>query len=220
MQKVSHDTVDFASLLAMPGVIEHCDLRSRFGFMAFHGGNLERLTDQIASEAAARSGASFYGVIQPPGMRQHIPSAKISPDQSASLATFLDHCDVVVAIHGFGSNKRWTDLLFGGGNRDLARHLAFHVRGALPAYRVIDDIDQIPRRLRGLHAANPCNATRGGGVQIELSPRVRGLSPLALYYPGTHGEREPGPSNGPLRRFSHTQHLIDGLVTGAQAWAA
>ncbi|MEZ5376544.1 MAG: poly-gamma-glutamate hydrolase family protein [Acidimicrobiales bacterium] len=220
MQKVERGIVDFADLLARPGVIEHCDLRSTFGFMAFHGGNLERLTDQIASEAAARSGASFYGVIQPPGMRQHIPSAKVDPEQSDTLARFLDHCDVVVAIHGFGSNKRWTDLLFGGGNRDLARHLAFHVRSALPAYRVVDDIDEIPRRLRGLHPSNPCNATPGGGVQIELSPRVRGLSPLALYYPGSHGDRAPGPSNGALRRFTHTQHLIDGLVEGAQTWAA
>ena len=219
MQKVSRDAIDFATLLGMPGVIEHRDLRSSFGFMAFHGGNLERLTDQIASEAAARSGASFYGVIQPPGMRQHIPSAKIDPDQSDALASFLDHCDVVVAIHGFGSNKRWTDLLFGGANRDLASHLAGHVRSALPAYQVIDDVDNIPRRLRGLHPNNPCNLTSGGGVQIELSPRVRGLSPLALYYPGSHGARPPGPSNGILGRFSHTQHLIDGLVAGAQTWA-
>lgn len=217
MQRVSRDEVDFATLLAMPGVIEHVDLRSTFGFMAFHGGNLERLTDQIASEAAARSGASFYGVLQPPGTRQHIPSAKIDPEQSESLAAFLEHCDVVVAIHGFGSNKRWTDLLFGGSNRDLAGHLAGHVRRSLPAYQVIDDIDAIPRRLRGLHPSNPCNRTRGGGVQIELSPRVRGLSPLALYYPGTPNAT-PGPSMGSMGRFSHTQQLIDGLVRGAQTW--
>ncbi len=225
MQEVFHDDGEFAELLAMPGVIEHCDLRSRFGFMAFHGGNLERFTDQIASEAAARSGASFYGVIQPSGMRRHIPSARVSADQSEALARFLDHCDVVVAIHGFGSSKRWTDLLFGGGNRALAKHLAFHVQSALPAYRVVDDIEQIPRRLRGLHPDNPCNVTPGGGVQIELPPRVRGLSPLAFYYPGDTSHPRPtgGPTSvmagGARRRFSHTQHLIDGLVTGAQAWA-
>ena len=31
----------YAELLAMPGVIEHCDLRGTFGFMAYHGGALE-----------------------------------------------------------------------------------------------------------------------------------------------------------------------------------
>lgn len=214
MQDVDHHD-DFSTLLASPGVIEHVDLRSRFGFLAFHGGNLERLTDQIASEAAARSGSSFYGVLQPRGMRQHIPSASVDPAQSEKLASFLDHCDVVVAIHGFGMHRRWTDLLFGGSNRTLAEHLALHVRRALPAYRVIDDLDQIPRRLRGLHPDNPCNRTRGGGVQIELPPRVRGLTPMALHYPGP---TRP-PAERPIPRFGHTQDLIEGLVNGAQAWA-
>src|SRR3954471_2358794 len=53
----------FAELLAHEGVEELCELRSPFGFMAFHGGNLEHGTDQVALEAAARAGASFYGVL-------------------------------------------------------------------------------------------------------------------------------------------------------------
>ena len=59
----------FAELLALPGVEEVCELRGRFGFMAFHGGSLEAMTDRIASEAAERSGASYYGVHQPKGLR-------------------------------------------------------------------------------------------------------------------------------------------------------
>ena len=42
----------FADLLATPGVEEVCELRSRFGFMAYHGGALEEMTDVIASAAA------------------------------------------------------------------------------------------------------------------------------------------------------------------------
>jgi phage replication-related protein YjqB (UPF0714/DUF867 family) len=206
MQDVSHEIPDFASLLALPGVIEHVDLKSRFGFVAFHGGNLERMTDQIASEAAARSGSSFYGVLQPKGMRHHLPSAKVDPAQSASLAAFIDHCDVVVTVHGYGMRGRWTDILLGGVNRELAAHVGAHVRHQLPAYRVVDDLGSIPVRLRGLHPDNPCNLPRGGGVQVELPPRVRGLSPLALHDPGAG------------RRFSHMQHLIDGLVRAAQTW--
>ena len=37
--------IGFAELLALPGVEEHCELRSTFGFMAYHGGALEEATD-------------------------------------------------------------------------------------------------------------------------------------------------------------------------------
>ena len=56
-------TDPFAELLATTGVHEVCELRSRIGFMAYHGGALEEQTDVIASQAAQRSGASYYGVL-------------------------------------------------------------------------------------------------------------------------------------------------------------
>lgn len=208
MQEVNKEPITFSELLAKPGVIEVLDLKSDFGFCAFHGGNLERVTDQIASEAAARSGSSFYGVLQPPGMRHHIPSALVSPDESPKLKAFLEHCKFVVAIHGYGRRGFFTSLLCGGQNRDLAGHVATHVRANLPAYRTIDEIDEIPKTLRGLHPDNPCNLTTEGGVQLELPPRVRGLSPLALYWPSQ--ERH--------KRFPHVNQLIDGLVAAAADW--
>jgi phage replication-related protein YjqB (UPF0714/DUF867 family) len=200
----------FSELLRRPGVIEVLDIRSTFGFLAFHGGNLERLTDQIASEAAARSGASFYGVLQPTGMRHHISSKYVNPDQAPQLAKFLDHCDVVIAIHGYGLQGRWADVLVGGGNRDLAVHVGSHLRDQLPAYKVLDRLEDIPTRLRGQHADNPCNLSSGGGVQIELPPRVRGLSPLARYWPTRHEG---------TKRFAHTEHLIEGLAEAARSWS-
>jgi hypothetical protein len=75
----------FAALLSQPGVEEVSELRGRVGFMAYHGGALEAMTDVIARRAAERSGASCYSVIQPPGMRDHLPSIKVDPDESAVL---------------------------------------------------------------------------------------------------------------------------------------
>lgn len=211
MQQVNREPITFGELLTRPGVIEVTDLRSRFGFCAFHGGNLERVTEQIASEAAARSGSSFYGVIQPPGMRHHIPSALVSPDESPNLKAFVEQCDVVVAIHGYGRRGLFTSLLCGGGNRELAAHVAHHVRAELPAYRTIDEIEEIPRALRGLHPDNPCNLPSRGGVQLELPPRVRGLSPLARHWPSSRAGEG---------RFPHVNHLVDGLVKAALSWPA
>lgn len=203
----SIDELAFPRLLAEPGVVEVLDLRGRFGFCAFHGGNLERHTDQIASEAAARSGASFYGVLQPAPMRQHVPSKLVDPVHSPALASFLEHCEVVVALHGYGLQRRWTDILMGGTNRVLAGHLAHHLRHELPYYRFVDDLEQIPTRLRGQHPDNPCNRPRQAGVQIELPPRIRGLSPLAHYWPASD-----------RARFVHTERLIAGLARAASSW--
>ena len=209
MQPVDRTPISFGELLHLPGVIEILDLRGRVGFCAFHGGNLERMTEQIASEAAARSGSSFYGVLQPRGMRRHIPSAKVDPAQSPKLAAFLEHCRYVIAVHGYGREGHFASLLAGGGNRDLAHHVAGHVRDAIPAYDTISDIDRIPRQLRGLHPDNPCNLSPGGGVQLELPPRVRGLTPLVLHWPA-HDHRQ--------RRFPHLNHLVNGLAGAATAW--
>src|SRR5689334_3273177 len=94
----------FAELLAHDGVEEICELRSTFGLMAFHGGNLEAATDVIAGEAASRAGASLYAVVQPPSLRWHIPSTEVRPSESPRLAAFIDHVDVVVAVHGYGAD--------------------------------------------------------------------------------------------------------------------
>lgn len=209
MQEVDKTPIAFGDLLARPGVIETVDLRGPIGFCAFHGGNLERLTEQIASEAAARSGSSFYAVIQPRGMRHHIPSAKVDPTQSAKLAAFLDHCHHVIAIHGYGLRGHFTSILCGGRNRALAGHVARSIRTALPGYETIDDIDAIPKALRGLHRRNPCNLSAGGGVQIELPPRVRGLTPLAIHWP-SHDYR--------TRRFPHVNDLVTGLIEAVETW--
>lgn len=164
----------FAELLAHPGVEERCELGSSFGLLAFHGGNLERGTDRIADAAAARSGASLYTVVQPPDLRWHVPSTEFQPSVSPALAAFLDHVATVVAVHGYGREGRWTTLLLGGRNRQLAAALGAHLRAGLgPGFEVVDDLEAIPVELRGVHPRNPVNLPPGGGVQLELPPRVR-----------------------------------------------
>ncbi len=192
-------------LLAQPGVEEVLELRGRFGFMAFHGGALEERTDLVARSAAARAGASYYGVHQPTGMREHVPSHRFTADQSPLLAEYLEHVEIVITVHGYGRRGLFTTMLLGGSNRELAAHIAPCLRNALPAYLVEDDIERIPKELRGLHPNNPVNSTRNGGVQLELPPRVRGTSPLWWDWESP----EPTP---------HTAALIDGLVEAAISW--
>jgi phage replication-related protein YjqB (UPF0714/DUF867 family) len=192
----------FADLLAHEGVEEVCELRSSFGLMAFHGGNLEHGTDQVALAAAAQAGASVYAVLQPPDLRGHIPSTAIRPAESERLAAFIDHVDVAVAVHGYGAEGFWTTLLLGGRNRELAAHIGAALRSELEphGYDVVDDIEAIPSRLRGVHRDNPVNLPRGGGVQLELPPRVRGTSPMS--------------------KPEYTEALIAGLAEAASTWPA
>jgi phage replication-related protein YjqB (UPF0714/DUF867 family) len=195
----------FAELLQQPGVEEVLELRSSFGFLAFHGGSLEEETDTIAAAAAARAGASLYAVLQPAELRWHIPSADVDPAASPALARFLDHVEVAVALHGYGRAGWWTTLLAGGRNRDLAADVRRRVEAALPGYEVIDELSTIPPALRGMHPDNPVNRPRWGGVQLELPPRVRGLGPYWDDHP--HDTRP-------------TAGLVAALASVGQAWVA
>lgn len=197
----------FGKLLAEPGVTELVALRSSIGFLAFHGGSLERQTDVIAVDAAERAGASVYAVVQPPGLRWHVPSIDVSPDDSPALRAFVDHVDVAIALHGYGRLGYWTSLLLGGSNRELAAHLADHLGPALPEYAAVHDLVAIPAELRGLHPRNPVNLPRHGGVQLELPPRVRGTTP--------HWEDWRGPGHCPPM-----EALVAALADAARAWDA
>lgn len=196
--------MNFADLLAHEGVEEVCELRSRFGFMAFHGGALEAMTDVIARAAADEADASYYGVHHPPDVA-HIPSHAVDPEHSPTLAAFLDHVEVVITVHGYGRQGFWASLLVGGGNRELAHHLGDHLRHRLPAYDIRTDLDHIPKELRGLHPLNPVNRARGAGAQLELPPRVRGTTPMWWDWEG------PGLT-------PHTQALVRALADAARSW--
>ena len=124
------------------------------------------------------------------------------------LAAFVAHVDIVIAIHGYGRDGLWTSLLLGGSNRELAGEVARVLVPKLSGYTVIDDLETIPKELRGLHPQNPVNLPRLGGVQIELPPRIRGLTPGAASM-----ERIDG-------RIAPTNDLISALVESVAAWTA
>ncbi|MEZ5273034.1 MAG: poly-gamma-glutamate hydrolase family protein [Ilumatobacteraceae bacterium] len=197
----------FRDLLASPGVREVCRLEGRLGFMAYHGGSLEHVTDVIADAAAAASGASYYGVLQPEDLLWHIPSHRVSPAESPTLAGFLEHVHAVITVHGYGRHGMWTTLLLGGQNRRTGRSC-----GRLPAPGAARLHD------RDGHGGHPHRAARPAcGEPGEPSPpprradrvaaRVRGTSPIWKDWAG------PG-------LVPHTQALIDALAAAALAWPA
>lgn len=192
-----------SELLADPAITEDSTLRSRFGFLAIHGGGLEQMTDVIAERAADAAGASLYVVRHPDDYPHHLPSALYDPASSTRLAEFLDHIDVAVSLHGYGRLGRSTQILAGGRHRGLAEHVAHHAE--IPGYQVVTDLGAIPPELRGLHPDNPVNRARGGGAQLELSARVRGISP-----------RSTVPAGDGLSPA--TSALVQGLVRAARAW--
>ncbi|MEM1335067.1 MAG: poly-gamma-glutamate hydrolase family protein [Actinomycetota bacterium] len=194
-----------SELLAEPMVVERCELLGRVGVIAYHGGNLEWLTDVIADHVSAATGASLYSIVQPPGMRRHLASTRMRPDESPALASFLAHVDIVVTLHGFGRRGLFDALLLGGRNRTFAEHVGQALRRHLPVYRVLTELDRIPPKLRGQHEQNPVNLPAQAGVQIELPPRVRGSSPMWWDW--------EGPQLTP-----HTLALIDGLVEAIRTW--
>jgi phage replication-related protein YjqB (UPF0714/DUF867 family) len=206
-------TVDgvLSDLLAHEGVRECLHLGSPVGFLALHGG-LERGTFEIAQEASRRCGASLYAVVQPADLRWHVPSSSYDPSHSDSLTAFLEHVEVVVSLHGYGglrtSDDRWTTVLVGGSDRGLAARLSNRLRVALPQYTFLDDVELIPPTLRGVHPGNPVNRVKGGGVQLELPPRLRGYGRYWDDRPGETAVRGLRP---------HTEALV-GALTDQSRW--
>lgn len=194
-------------LLGRADVDEELTLRSRFGFMAYHGGSLERATEVVARAAAADAGASYYGVVQHADEPVHVASTAIAPSASPALATFFDHVDVVITVHGYGRDDRMHDVLLGGRNRALAHHVAAIARTRLPDYRFHTDLAQIPHGLTGQHPRNPVNRPRWRGVQIELPPLLR-------WNVSAHGWSD----HGAVGRAPQLDRLIGALARAARSW--
>lgn len=194
-------------LLRRADVEEELTLRSRFGFMAYHGGSLERTTEVVAREAAAIAGASYYGVVQHADDPVHIVSTEVRPAASASLGAFLDHVQVVITIHGYGRDDLMRTVLLGGRNRALAHHVAAFGRTRLPDYTFLTDLGAIPRGLAGQHPANPVNRPPHGGVQIELPALLR-------WHIAAHGWSD----HGDVGRAPQLDVLIHALGAAAAGW--
>jgi phage replication-related protein YjqB (UPF0714/DUF867 family) len=190
-------TATWTDLLGHPDVVEGSVVGSEVGLMAFHGG-VEGGTFEIAEAAAEAAGASLYFVNQPPGLRWHVPSRDVDPAQSPVLAEWLDHVEVVIAVHGYGRIRRPRRILLGGQNRVLAGRVAHHLSRSLAGFEVEAELAAIPPELRGLHPDNPVNRPPQRGVQLELPPSARGTTRL-------QPDPEWGPGGAPAR-------VVDALV--------
>ncbi len=160
-----------ADLLAHDGVVEDVSLSGIVGFMALHGG-IETGTAELARRAAQRAGASLYVVEQPEDLWWHVPSTNFDPADSHGLRRFIHHVTCAVSLHGFGRPGMQKTVLLGGRNREMAARMATVMRKH-PSTRVIDDLEEMPRTLRGVHPRNPVNLPPGRGVQIELTADLR-----------------------------------------------
>lgn len=197
----------FRESLARDGVCEVLELRGPVGIMAFHGGALERVTDVIASEAAGTTLSSFYAVLHPDDAA-HVPSKYVDPAHSAKLASFIEHIDVAVAIHGYGRHDAMFRILLGGTNRTFAAHIGAHLAPALPKYEIVTDLDAIPRELAGQHPDNPVNRARHRGVQIEV--------PAALRWHYEHKQWSDSPGVG---RAPQVDVFIEALASAIDTWS-
>lgn len=190
-----------------PDVVEICELRSRVGVMAYHGGALERVTDVVASEVAGAAGASYYGLVHLADDPRHVPSTEIDPSATTALAGFFEHVEVAVTVHGYGRKHLSHSILLGGRNRQLAAHIAAHLRPLLPGYDVCDELDHIPDGLRGLHPDNPVNRPPHSGVQIELPPSIR-----------WNWQQWGWSDHGEVPRAPQVDLLIRGLSLALRTW--
>ena len=162
----------FADLLAHDGVEEDLELRSTFGFLAFHGGNLEVGTDLVAARAAELAGASLYAVRQPSTSVGTCRRREVTPDESPALR-------LVPRPRRRGRRaarlrpRRHVDHPAARGRTQPTprRPRRRASAGRLPGYEIVDALEAIPRELRGIHEDNPVNGCASAGVQLELPPR-------------------------------------------------
>ena len=187
-------------ILETSDAYEELEIRSKVGLMAYHGGTLEKATDAIARETAALCGASYYGLIQTNDDPLHFPSTKLFDYGSENLNVFFQHVRVVITIHGYGREHLFHSVLLGGRNRALASHLASFLKMALPDYSFENDLEQIPKELRGLHPKNPVNIPALTGVQVELPPTLR-----------WNREEWGWSDNGGIGRAKHVDDIIVAL---------
>ena len=142
--------------------------RAAFAIVAPHGGGIEPGTSEIA-EAIAAGEFSFYafeGLKRSGNGDLHITSTHF--DEPMCL-TLISQSEVVLTIHGEGSDADAAAVFTGGRNGELNQLLTAALTSAG------FDVRQHPDpRLQGLEPDNVCNrGTTGRGVQLELSRSLR-----------------------------------------------
>lgn len=195
-------TSSLRELLEREEVREVMAIRGPLGLMALHGG-IEPPTFRIARKVADSVGASLYGVVQPGHRDQegHLTSTRYRRAESPALDAFLERVRIVLSIHGMNRRDMNDRVALGGSNRPLAARIGAAMRRS--GIEAIDDLELIPRYLRGAHRDNPVNIPPHGGVQIEIGRdlrrdpgRVADLTEVLAGAARTHRERSAITDNG------------------------
>jgi phage replication-related protein YjqB (UPF0714/DUF867 family) len=139
--------------------------RSRIAVLAPHAGQIEPFTGEIA-RAVAGNDHRYYGFAgsAPEGSRRlHVSSTRF--DEPA-LRAVLQGARTALSIHGTSGDDLAATLI-GGVNRALAEAIRANLEQA--GFTVVD----APARLAGTDPRNVVNRVPEGGVQLELTSRLR-----------------------------------------------
>ncbi len=139
--------------------------RDRVAVLAPHAGNIEPLTGEIARAIASRDHRlyKFEGKAPDGNGRLHISSTRFDEPR---LRSVLNGSRTAVAIHGTAGDEEALTLI-GGVNRTLANMIRQRLERA--GFAVMD----APQHLAGMDPRNLVNRVPEGGVQLELTRRLR-----------------------------------------------
>jgi phage replication-related protein YjqB (UPF0714/DUF867 family) len=139
--------------------------RSRIAVLAPHAGEIELLTGEIARAVAGRDHRlyQFSGRAPSNNFRLHVASTRFD---EARLRDVLRGARTAIAIHGTAGDDEPVTLI-GGLNRSLGQSIAERLDHAGFAVRAA------PPRLAGSDPRNLVNRVPEGGVQLELTRRLR-----------------------------------------------
>jgi phage replication-related protein YjqB (UPF0714/DUF867 family) len=144
---------------------------------AIHGGNIESGTGELAQAIAAQGWSLYHfkGITAPDydhKIKQsgfmHLTSHKFNAPLALEMAQKSKDC---LSLHGFSALKHKVDFCVGGANKNLRLKLTQTLRKNFPKYKSCELC--CPPYL-GRHPKNIVNRCASLGVQVEMSPRVRG----------------------------------------------
>lgn len=154
--------------------IEIAKRPSPYLVMAFHGGEIEPGSTELARELA-QDRYSYYSFI---GIKNnerdalsftssdlHLTSARFDDPELLGMAR---DAQFSIALHGFGGTE--ADFCVGGASVSQRKNLVKILSEKFPSLR---SCELCCPPYNGTSLKNPVNASREAGVQIEMSPAVR-----------------------------------------------
>lgn len=150
------------------------DTSSKILVMAFHGGLIEPGTTELA-DMISGDDFDFYSFsgnkneelheASLTAADLHLTAARFDEPKLMSMVTQAEFC---VGLHGFGGAE--ADFCVGGGNAAERKRLVETLSKKFPDLKACD---LCCPPYNGIATKNPVNKCLNGGVQVEMSPKVR-----------------------------------------------